>query len=161
MVHNGDVRFEDMVVSGEPLDCGGTPCIELTVNSPKSPDSVQRIYVDPTHGFRVVRVNHFYKDVFRREVTLEYENDNIFGWKVASFKSNHFDQEGEPNFALESKIDACEFNPQLTERSFQVEFPVGTRIAKDGKYFEQEPNGKLREIKKEEFLPAPPKQGEL
>ena len=161
LVFHGDVQFDDAVASDEPLDCGGASCIELTVQAPKSPDSVQQIYVDAAHGFRVVRVNHFYKDVLRREVTLEYENDDAFGWKVVSFKSNYFDQEGERSFTLESKVDGCEFNPPLTERAFQVDFPVGTRIAKDGKYFEQEPNGKLREIEEEKFLQPPPKQGEL
>ena len=161
LVFHGDVQFDDVTASNELLDCGGAKCIELTVQSPKSPDSVQRIYVDPAHGFRVVRVNHFYKDVFRREVTLEYENDDVFGWKVASFKSNYFDDEGEPKFAIESKVDECGFNPQVTERTFQVDFPVGTLVDWDGKQFKQEENGELREVGEKEPRRATPKQGGL
>ncbi len=161
LVFHGDVQFDDVTASNEPLDCGGAACIELTVNSSKSPDSVQRIYVDPAHGFRVVRINHFYKDVFRREVTLEYENDNVFGWKVASFKSNYFDDEGEPKFAIESKVDECEFNTQITERTFQVDFPVGTVVDWDGKKFRQEENGELREVDAKEPSGATPKRGGL
>ena len=161
LLHYGDVRFEDIRISKEILTCNGAACIELTIIPQTRPDSVQRIYVDPANGFRVVRVNQFYKDVLRRELTLEYENDENLGWNVASFKSNYFDQGGEPSFTIESEVHECEFNPQLTERSFQIDFPVGTLIGWDGKKFRQEENGELREVNAKEPRGATPKQDGL
>lgn len=141
-----DVSGEDLKLSDYTLSCGTTPCLEITAHSQKVPDSLKRVYVDTVMGYRVVKVNHFFKGDLRKEVSIEYNEDRTFGWSVAGFKSTYYDADGKPELMYESKVDACAFNQQVSDRDFLIDFPIGTIINKNGATFRQESGRELRKV---------------
>lgn len=134
----------------------GHELIELTVPFRGRQERVTRLYVDPSHGFRIARFLSLYKGVERREMNLSYAADPRDDWVLSSWRTAYYDDATSPTLIDNCVVRSCRVNEPIDDSTFRIEFPVGTQFTQDGNYFVQGPKGKRIQIKREDYGHIPP-----
>ncbi|WP_146444116.1 hypothetical protein [Botrimarina colliarenosi] len=110
------------------------------------PQLAVKIVVNPEAGGRVESLREVLDGTVLREVSLQYREDAQVGWIIDSWTTDYFDSEGEPTLKISGEVTEASVNVPIQDSEFEVLFPEGTHVKKDGKYYEVAADGSSSEI---------------
>jgi hypothetical protein len=115
--------------------------VELVIPSDATPLALCMMYVDPDKGFSPVRAIEVFKGVPRRDVTLDYVEDDRVGWRLSSWSYAW----GAPRDVSQSQgaVERCIVNEEIDDSIFGIQFPIGTHVRKEGTWLVQGADGQL------------------
>jgi hypothetical protein len=128
--------------------CGDEKCIEISIPSKQGIEApTHSIYVAAKADYRPMRYTSFYKGVLRREIILNYDQNEKISRKLTTWSTSYYTDKGRLVSRVDGVVRRCQLNPALDKTAFAIEFPVGTNVMKDGIDFIQEERGKLKPAK--------------
>ena len=90
---------------------------------------LQRVWVDQSRGFVVIRWSELFKDgSVRARADIKYTKDGSGRWVPKSWKVKTYRADGEIASIFDAEMLSCNSSLDLQKRDFSVDFPTGTRV---------------------------------
>lgn len=119
------VDIQSMIPTSRRATIMGRPCMEL---EQRSGSSVQRIWVDPSRNYNLVRYIVMDNERMRSKVDVEYRKGDGGRWLPEKWDIQMLDLSGKLETAARGKLTKHEINVSVDPGEFNIEFPSGTRV---------------------------------
>lgn len=86
------------------------------------------IWVDPSKNFAPVRYLESRRGTLKRSIEIKYSEDKDFGWVPKSWTNVYLTPKGDILNSVSATVKEYTLNPDLPERTFDIEYPAGTWI---------------------------------
>jgi hypothetical protein len=157
---------ERMEIANRDAYHGGQECIELDIPR-KGRGWNGKLHVSRQAPYSPLCFRSTLKDVTTQLINIEYSQDAAQLYPVATFRNEIFDAKGRADRTIIGRVMSVVVNKPLPKATFELEFPVGTRVAhkkSDGQvtYFIQKSGGireSIDQTKSSRFLPPEPPTG--
>jgi hypothetical protein len=116
---------DSLTLTGRKSVLGGKQCLELEL-APGG-EAVQRLWVDPTRDYAIVRSFLVVRGRVITRMDIRYVNEpkeiRLDGWD-----SSQFGTDGKLEKAQRVRVTNCEINPPIESSEFDIDFPPGTKV---------------------------------